>query len=223
MTPKIGITYSNEIKVETYAAAVRAAGGEPVLIAPGNTTMEGLDGLLLSGGIDVNPKLYGQERHPLADEPNDLRDDMESRLLKEALEQDLPVLAICRGMQLFNVAHGGTLDQHIEAHEEHRQSGADKSRPVHEVNVTAGSRLAAMLGDEEAAVNSRHHQAVQRVGKNLVVSARAPDGTVEALERPDKRFAVAVQWHPEDQAVGGDPAQRRLFEEFAAAAARRET
>ena len=142
---------------------------------------------------------------------------MERQLLGEALAKDLPVLAICRGMQLFNVEHGGTLDQHMEAHETHRIYLGGRSEPVHEVRVEPASKLAAILRESSAPVNSRHHQAVERVGENLVVAARAQDGTVEALERPDKRFAVAVQWHPEDQAAG-DPVQRRLFAEFAEAA-----
>jgi putative glutamine amidotransferase len=215
MSARIGITYSNEIKVQAYADAVRAAGAEPVLISPEHPADLGaLDGLLLSGGLDLNPALYGQDKHPEADEPNDARDRMEMGLLHEALERDVPVLAICRGMQLFNVEHGGTLQQHMTGHQLHPE---DRGEPAHGVNVEAGSRLAAILGGDRAAVNSRHHQAVDRVGEGLVVSARAEDGTVEALERADKRFAVAVQWHPEDQAAG-DAVQRRLFEEFVKAA-----
>lgn len=218
MSARIGITYSNEIKAQPYADAVRAAGAEPVLITPEHPAdMEGLDGLLLSGGYDLNPALYGQERHPEADEPNDARDRLEQNLLKQALDKDLPVLAICRGMQLFNVAHRGTLHQHMALHAAHRLHPENRGEPGHAVEMKAGSKLAAILGGDTAAVNSRHHQAVDRVGEGLVVSARAQDGTVEALERPDKRFAVAVQWHPEDQAPG-DAVQRRLFEEFVKAA-----
>jgi putative glutamine amidotransferase len=218
MSARIGITYSNEIKVQPYADAVRAAGAEPVLISTDHAADLGeLDGLLLSGGFDLNPALYGQERHPEADEPNDARDRLELGLLHQAMEKDLPVLAICRGMQLFNVEHGGTLQQHMTGHEAHRVHPEDRGEPAHEVTVEAGSKLAAIVGGSTAAVNSRHHQAVDRVGDGLVVSARAEDGTVEALERADKRFAVAVQWHPEDQAAG-DAVQRRLFEEFVKAA-----
>ena len=218
MTARIGITYSNEIKVQPYADAVRAAGAEPVLIAPEHPAdLTSLDGLLLSGGIDLNPALYGQEKHPAADEPNDTRDRLEMNLLRAAMETDLPVLAICRGMQLFNVEHGGSLDQHIRARGTHQRHPEDRGEPAHEVAVEPGSKLASILGGTTAAVNSRHHQAVDRVGEKLVVSARAGDGTVEGLERPDKRFAVAVQWHPEDQAPK-DAVQRKLFEEFVKAA-----
>ncbi len=217
MSARIGITYSNEISVQPYAEAVRAAGGEPVAISPEHpATLAGLDGLLLSGGVDLNPALYGQAAHAEAEEPNDARDRLERQLLEAALEKDMPVLAICRGMQLFNVYHSGTLDQHMTGHERHRIRPANKAEPAHQVAVERGSKLEAILGGT-AAVNSRHHQAVRRVGERLRVSARAEDGTVEALERPDRRFAVAVQWHPEDQAAT-DETQRRLFEEFVRAA-----
>jgi putative glutamine amidotransferase len=176
----------------------------------------GLDGLVLSGGIDLNPKLYGQARHAAADEPNDARDELELGLLKLALAEDLPVLAICRGMQLFNVAAGGTLDQHIEERSVHQRYDLAKPRPVHTVEVEPGSRLAEITGPGLVAVNSRHHQAVAQVGDGLTVSARAEDGVIEGIEMPGKRFAVAVQWHPEDQAAT-DPVQAKLFTAFAKA------
>jgi putative glutamine amidotransferase len=134
--------------------------------------------------------------------------------LDEALERDLPVLAICRGMQLFNVARGGTLRQHIEEREVHQRYDLPKREPVHQVEVEAGTRLAEILGAGDVAVNSRHHQAVGRVGEGLKVSARARDGVVEGFEMPEKRFAVAVQWHPEDQAAS-DAVQAGLFRAFA--------
>lgn len=135
---------------------------------------------------------------------------MESAYLRAALAADLPLLAICRGMQLFNVIHGGTLAQHIEGH---RATPANKSLPAHPVAVQAGTRLAAILGAGEQAVNSRHHQAVNRVGDGLVVSARAGDGVIEGLERTDRKFALGVQWHPENM-IYRFAAQRRLFEAF---------
>ena len=126
---------------------------------------------------------------------------------KQALDADKPVLAICRGCQLFNVAHGGTLHQHIEGH---RQPRGDKALPVHLARVEPDSRLAGLVGGEEAPVNSRHHQAIGRLGTGIVPTARAEDGIIEALERTDRKFAVAVQWHPENM-VETDPAQLRLF------------
>src|SRR5712691_11208713 len=117
MPKRVGITYRNARKVESYKRALLAVGIEPVPIHPdAPISIDGLDGLLLSGGADLNPKLYRQDRHEANDEPDDARDALEQRLLASAMERDLPVLAICRGMQLFNVAHGGTLEQHIEGH-----------------------------------------------------------------------------------------------------------
>jgi putative glutamine amidotransferase len=213
----VGLTYSDEERIRPYVGALEAAGLEVRPIAAGSGAgLEGLDGLVLSGGIDLNPKLYGEERHPLADEPLDARDELELRLLRGALEKDVPVLAICRGMQLFNVALGGTLQQHIEACDVHQRYDLEKRLPVHAVNVEPGTRLAKIMGEGKVAVNSRHHQAVAHVGDGLRVSARAEDGMVEGIELPEKRFAVGVQWHPEDQA-GTDQVQARLFSEFARA------
>jgi len=211
VSKRVGITYGNIAKVEPYAKALRSVGVEPVLIdASSDAQIEELDGLLLSGGTDLNPKLYGQEPRPENDAPDDARDAMEQRLLAEALDRDLPVLAICRGMQLFNVAHGGALDQHVESH---RQKGVTDA---HAIEVQPGTKLAAVTRGAKTVVNSRHHQIVDRVGDGLVVSARSPEGYPEALERNDKRFAVAVQWHPEDL-VERNPDAKRLFLAFAEA------
>lgn len=216
MGGRIGLTYSYPEKARPYAEALRLVGLEPVLLAPGApASIEGLDGLLISGGCDLNPKLYGQAPDPKTGQPDDQRDELESRLLTAALDRDLPVLAICRGMQLFNVHHGGSLEQHREGHEARLQ---DPSHPAHAVTVAPGTELASILGDGTHPVNSRHHQTVARVGTGLTVSARSDDGVIEGLERPDKRFAVAVQWHPEDQ-VSRDEAQRKLFQAFAQAVA----
>ncbi|HEX4133207.1 MAG TPA: gamma-glutamyl-gamma-aminobutyrate hydrolase family protein [Bryobacteraceae bacterium] len=138
-------------------------------------------------------------------------------MIQDFLYLDLPILAICRGAQILNVQHGGTLIQHLETSERHRVKSADLGLPVHKVDLVAGSRLAAIMGDPPAIdVNSRHHQAVGQLGDSLVISARDPeDGTIEAVERPDKRFVVGVQWHPEDQAAR-DERQAKLFRAFAA-------
>jgi gamma-glutamyl-gamma-aminobutyrate hydrolase PuuD len=215
---KAGLTFSEPHKAEPYADALRQAGIEPVLISPEDPRgLAGLQGLVLSGGTDLNPARYGAAPDPRDEEPDDARDKLETGLLDEALAADLPVLAICRGMQLFNVAHGGTLIQHLENSAVHCVPGNDKALPVHQILVEPGTRLAAILGEGAHAVNSRHHQAVERVGTDLHVTARsAPDGVIEALERGDRRFALAVQWHPEDQ-VRRDAAQRKLFEAFGAA------
>jgi len=214
--PKAALTFRDPRKAEPYAEALRQAGIEPVLISPqASRPLNGLRGLLLSGGTDVNPARYGGTPHPANEAPDDERDELEAGLLKEALGSDLPVLAICRGMQLFNVVHGGTLIQHLDNSAVHRVRGNDPALPVHEIAVEPGSRLASILGEGVHTVNSRHHQAVERIGAGLTVSARSsPDGVIEALERTDRAFALAVQWHPEDQVLR-DPSQRALFEAFA--------
>ena|SRR5947207_581759 len=209
MPKRVGVTYSSRKKVEPYEKALRAVGIDPELIDPKTQrSIDGLDGLLLTGGTDLNPKLYHQDPHESSDAPDDARDALEQRLLVSALERDLPVLAICRGMQLFNVAHGGTLAQHIEGH---RQPGVSEA---HRIDVEAGTRLAEAIGPGPHAVNSRHHQIVDRVGSRLRVSARSGEGYAEALERSDRKFAVAVQWHPEDL-VDSRPEAKRLFQAFA--------
>jgi len=216
MPNRVGVTYKYDEKARPYEEALRQVGLEPVRLHASRPphTIEGLDGLLLSGGSDINPKLYHQPPHVETDKPDDPRDEMETRLLRQALDRNLPVLAICRGMQLFNVVHsGGTLHQHIEAHSV-RLTGA--SLTAHTIEVEAGSQLAAIVGPGSQEVNSRHHQALDQVGGRLRVSAVSPDGVIEAVERADLRFAVAVQWHPEDR-VRASVSDRKLFEAFAKA------
>jgi putative glutamine amidotransferase len=212
--PRVAVTYRNEKKIEPYLAALCEVRIEPFRVTP-DAPLDSLDafqGLLLTGGNDVDPSRYGQAPHPKTN-PDPARDALELRLLGQALDRDLPVLAICRGAQLFNVAHSGTLHQDIEGHE---QRGEDPSLAAHEVTITPGTKLAQILGDGPLPVNSRHHQAADRAGKGLIVSARAPDGVIEALERPDLGFALAVQWHPEDQ-LRRFEAQRALFQAFSEA------
>ena len=216
MKPRIGITYSGEISVEPYAAAVRAAGGEPLLLSAGTNTSDAeFAGLLLAGGVDVNPVLYGEVAAPETEPPNKSRDVMEQILLAQALKTNVPVLAICRGMQLLNVSQGGSLIQHVTGHE-HRP--ANKSLSAHIVNLEPGSQLARIIQVQQLPVNSRHHQAVARVGADLQVTARSEDGTIEALESSRHRFALGVQWHPEDMA-SVNAYQRLLFDAFVTAAA----
>ncbi|MBL8220330.1 MAG: gamma-glutamyl-gamma-aminobutyrate hydrolase family protein [Bryobacterales bacterium] len=211
---RVGITYRFEEKYPPYRDAVLAVGLEPVPILPSaGARLQWLDGLLLAGGTDLNPGLYGQERHAECEDPDDERDAMEIRLLREALRVDLPVLSICRGLQLFNVALGGDLIQHLEQTELHRQRGVTDAHPVLAVG---GTRLAAIAGTEEFDVNSRHHQAAGRIAPGVTVSAYAADGVVEGLELGGQRFAVAVQWHPEDR-VPGREQDTALFRAFARA------
>jgi putative glutamine amidotransferase len=198
-----------------YEEALRQAGIEIVF----GTSLDGVSGLMLMGGVDVNPALYGEARHPETEDPDDPRDRREFALIAEALERDLPILAICRGMQILNVQHGGTLVQHLEGHlERHRQEPKDKSVSAHSIEIVPGTILARTVGDElRREVNSRHHQAVARLGQGLVVSATDPyDGVIEAVERADKRFVVGVQWHPENQTAEKDSIARKLFDGFSA-------
>jgi putative glutamine amidotransferase len=156
--------------------------------------LDRLDGLVFSGGPDLDPAAYGQARHPLLGPDVDrVADDYELGLLAAALERDVPLLAICRGLQALNVARGGTLHQHLPGH---RQT-APPYEPTHPVTVAAGSPLHRLTGHRRLHVNSFHHQAVDRLGAGLEVIARAGDGTVEALHDPAARFALGVQWHAE--------------------------
>jgi putative glutamine amidotransferase len=215
----VAVTYEDAKKVGPYADALRLVGLEPVLLtADEPCSLKGLNGLLITGGCDIDPKRYGQERVPETQEPNPSRDRMEIGLLGEALDRDLPMLAICRGLQLFNVYHGGTLIQHLPG-DPHRppKRPADPSKPMHEIIVAPDTKLAAAVGAGKHPVNSRHHQAVDRLGAHLRISAESvKDGIVEGVERPDKEFAVGVQWHPEDQ-VPADETQLKLFRAFAEA------
>lgn len=196
-----------------YVVAVQRAGGRALLLptddgAAGDDAtalLRGLDGLLLIGGIDLSPESYGAERHPATAGDSPERDRFEIALVRAAEAQDLPLLAICRGMQVANVAGGGTLLQHLPevlGSERHRRvAGTLDERNAHEVRLESGSLAARAAGGERAAVRSHHHQAVDRIAPGWRVTGHADDDElVEAIERPDRRFCLAVQWHPE-----GDP------------------
>ena len=184
-----------------YVRGIERAGGRPLLVPPSDDgveeTLGALDGLLLSGGNDLDPASYGAEAHPETNGTRPERDRGELALLEAALAQDLPVLAVCRGVQVLNVARGGDLVQHLPdtvGHDRHRVVKGEFSE--HSVRVADESRLGAALGGETS-VKSHHHQGLGRVGVGLREVAWADDGTVEGLEDPDRRFAVGVLWHPE--------------------------
>ena len=206
--PVVALTFRNEKKIAPYRNALRSVGIEPVLVTPDRPfDSRTMTGLVLTGGTDLDPALYRQEKDPRAADPDTERDHLELQLVREALSRDLPVLAICRGFQLFNVAHvGGTLVQHLEGHRL-------ENNATHNAEIIEGTRLAAILGAGVHPVNSRNHQSVAVVGARLTVSARAADGVIEGLELPGRRFAIAVQWHPEDM-LEGYPEQRKLFTAF---------
>ena len=219
MTARVLVTSAGEEDAGRYVDALRLVGAEPVVAAPGGgaVDLDDFAGLLLTGGADVNPARYGEARREETEAPDDARDEFEIALAGAAVERDMPIFAICRGMQLLNVALGGTLVQHLENAARHAVRGGKKSEPAHEARVEAGTKLRAIAGADALRVNSRHHQAVKELGAGLTVSARDPeDGTIEAAEMPGKRFVVAVQWHPEDRAAG-DEAERRIFEAFVGA------
>jgi putative glutamine amidotransferase len=204
---------------QAYEEALRAVGIEPILISPDSPGWAGeASGLVLMGGSDVNPLRYAESPHPETQAPDDARDDLERLLIEEAISHDMPLLAICRGIQILNVQHGGTLVQHLDSTPRHRQRTADKSQPAHQIEISPGTLLAEIAGSCLTwNVNSRHHQAIARLGDGLRVSARdIRDGTIEAVERPDKRFVIGVQWHPENQ-IATDETQAKLFQAFAAA------
>jgi putative glutamine amidotransferase len=212
--PLIGITtYTEQVRWNAwdepaalvplaYVRAVDTAGGRPLLVPPIQDgvveTLAALDGLVLSGGADLDPASYGHDPHPETVGTRPERDRAELALLEAALARDMPVLAVCRGSQVLNVARGGDLVQHLPeavGHDNHKITPGEFAD--HEVTIRAGSRVASLLG-ERTPVKSHHHQGFGTIGGGLVEAAWAEDGTVEALEDPDARFAVGVLWHPEE-------------------------
>lgn len=216
---------------EAYVRAVREVGGLPLVVPPvleeeaAGPLLACLDGLLLSGGGDVAAEFYAGADSPLLMLVDRDRDRAELALAREALRTGRPILAICRGVQVLNVALGGTLYQDIGTQVpgalQHRSpDGQAKNVSTHPVRLVPGSRLADFLGTTEARVNSFHHQAARDVGEGLAVTARAPDGVIEGLEHQTHPFCVGVQWHPENPA-GNREAMGCLFQAFVAAAAAR--
>jgi len=183
-----------------YVSAVERAGGVPLLVPPTTDpgeTLDRLDGVIFSGGSDIDPELYDAQAHPETVGVHRDRDDFELALMQAALARDMPVLAICRGSQVLNVALGGDIEQHLP---DRLRSDVHKGTPgvwsEHDVELQPDSRLASLLRDRHD-VKSHHHQGFGKLGSGLQEAARAPDGTVEALEDPSRRFTVGVLWHPE--------------------------
>jgi putative glutamine amidotransferase len=208
-----------------YVESIRRAGGEPRVLSIGDApSVQGLDGLLFTGGDDVDPAHYRESRHPKTMVTDAARDEYELGLARLALAEDTPMLAVCRGLQVVNVAAGGTLIQDIVSEINQavsHQIDAPLYAIAHEVWVARGSALSKIMQEQLAdgevlQVNSRHHQAVKETAAGFEVSATAPDGIIEAIERPQGRFCIAVQWHPENFWRTGE--FRALFEEFVKAA-----
>lgn len=212
-----------------YPAALAASGALPVVVPLGlpedalHDLFDRLDGLCLAGGVDVDPVFYDEAPHPALGKVDATRDATELTLARWALADDLPVFGICRGIQLLNVAAGGSLYQDLPAQlpatRQHGYTPAESpwERPVHPVRLAEKGRLAAVLGTGEVQTNSFHHQAVKRLADGFIPVAWADDGVVEAIEKPSRRFAIAVQWHPEGM-YRTDPQARRLFDAFVDAA-----
>jgi len=212
-----------------YVMAIEVAGGAPLMLPPGlgddslRALHDRLDGLLLSGGGDIDPAHYGEAPHPATREVSADRDRMELALARWAMNEDKPVLAICRGIQALNVALGGSLVQHIPAQVDNalqhtfEPGQVARDHVAHPVQIEAGSCLRAIMGVDRADANSWHHQSIKQAAPGLRVTARAPDGVIEAVELPARRFAIGVQWHPE-WLYDHQPEMMRLFEALVQAA-----
>ena len=206
-----------------YVDAVRRAGGVPVLIVPGETrlreVLEAVDALILSGGGDIDPDAYGGKRHA-ANYGIDLeRDALEIELARHIVSTELPTLGICRGAQILNIAHGGTLIEHLpdEIGEQVLHRAPPREPIAHGIRLQPHSRLAQILGRVEFEAVSWHHQALRQVAPGFAIAGHAPDGTVEAIEMPTHPWLIAVQWHPELTAAS-DPLQQRIFDAIVVAA-----
>lgn len=224
MQPVIGITpdYDSSIRRykihQDYITAVSSAGGLPILLFPHGEIPSFLDGIIFSGGGDIDPLLFQEEPLAQSGEISPLRDQYEISLCREAMEKDIPILGICRGMQVINIALGGTIYQDISVQTgsklKHSQQ-APREYGTHSILIENDSLLSTLLGKEKITVNSFHHQAVALLGDGLRVSAKSPDGLTEAIEHTQNFFVLGVQWHPEAM---GTEEQKKLFSAFLAAA-----
>lgn len=208
----------------SYLECIRRADGQDVLLAPrvltgddARSLLAGLDALILSGGDDVDPSSYGETPHPSVGTTDRVCDEFEIALVRAAIQVRLPVLAICRGLQILNVALGGTLDQHITGRPgllDHGIPGPDGEPLLHEVVIDDGSLLARSMRTRTATCSSHHHQAIDQLAPTLRVTSRSSDGVIEGVELTGHDNVLAVQWHPEETA-GVDPVQQRLFDALA--------
>ena len=226
MRPFIGLTCTHDddghpVVRPAYVAALHRAGAIPVALPfvagedEAGAILERLDGVVFSGGFDIDPLLWGEARHPATVLMHPARQATDLAFARAVLRRPLPALGICGGMQVLNVAAGGSLHQHVPDVTSEVEHADGEPRRFHPVRTADGSRVAGLLGPE-LRVNTLHHQAVARLGAGLVASAWSPDGLVEALEDPSRSFLVGVQWHPER--MTGDPLQEGLFGALAAAA-----
>lgn len=226
MTPKIGIVEAGR-KFKIYKNAIKKHGGEvkELLVNGEQTVDEYIDqihGLLLPGGKDIYPDYYGEDPHPETNcYETKKRDEFEISLFQKAMEKDMPVFGICRGIQIMNVERGGSLYQHISEHlplqfpdfpkHKHKVNEVDEA---HYIKIKTGSLLSEIIGESVAKVNSSHHQAVKVIGKGLVVTSQSKDGIIEAMEDPSKEFVIGVQYHPERMWIDQNPrlSHRKFYE-----------
>jgi len=223
--PVIGITTyardeeNNFYLSAQYVSAIRRAGGLPMLIPPGekaiDNIVEAIDGLLFSGGGDIDPSLYGGTQHEELYHVDKERDSSEMILCKRALRAKVPIFGICRGAQLINVVEGGSLYEHLPdvVGDSISHRDCDKEHVMHHIQVSKNSMLASIIEDSEFSVASKHHQAIRTLAPTLTAVAHAEDGIIEAIEMPEHNFLLAVQWHPELTAET-EPNQQILFDTF---------
>jgi len=208
---------------QAYINSIQKAGGIPLMIPVGKDTpsldslLSRLDGVLFTGGADIDPLRFNAQTHPRVYGVSQARDTLEFTLIEKALEGDMPMLAICRGIQVLNVAFGGSLyldieDQKPNALKHDWFPGYARDKLAHSVKLFPGSRLNSIFGTPEIQVNSLHHQGISQIGENLKATAFSPDGLIEGLEVKEKSFALGVQWHPES--MPDDPGMQRLFQAF---------
>jgi putative glutamine amidotransferase len=219
----------SEFVYDVYCQGILVCGGVPVLLPTCQTRdsiaglCQALDGLVLSGGVDIHPRYYHQEPAPGLRDMDEVRDMMELELTRQAMDMDLPLLAICRGTQLLNVALGGTLYQDIATHTDSpilHNPVADRNVTTHTVKILPGTLLQTIVKRRTLWVNSKHHQAIHELAAPLKASAHAKDGLIEAVEAPDRRFTVGVQWHPEGL-WQKDAAAKNLFKALIRAAGKK--
>ena len=220
--PQMGTDLFRKYMKSKYVKSLKRAGAEVRWIELDDTEKAvkeslGCDGLLLPGGADIEPSLYGREREEKCGKPNELRDKYEFLIYNEFVKTDKPILCICRGFQLLNVANGGTLHQDIADIKKCSHSDfLKRAKPIHKVSINENTKLYEIFGKAETGVNSLHHQAVEKVGGNINVSAVSEDGFVEAVELRDHNFCIGVQWHPEHMSKK-DALQQNLFNQFVSA------
>jgi len=231
--PLIGITAGNDPRTPgqyvirwDYVRSIEQAGGIPVILAPSGAALHSrlttrLDGLLLTGGVDIEPSAYGESCHPSVKRTSPERDEFEFKLTKTALQQKMPILGICRGLQVLNVVTGGSLFQDIPtmigSQISHDDSKRQRHELAHQITVKTGSRLYEVLRMEKLWVNSFHHQSAKNLGHDLIPVAWADDGVIEVLELPNSHFVMGIQWHPESF-WNRDQTFLALFQSFIAAA-----